>query len=117
MTALDFRGADLTYEEFHVVRLVVDAVDVTRRLEVASGPELKGARRKLRQRREAVEGRQVFPDSEHLRLSERLGLPGRPSGIYDLGRNTGFVSIGTDYDTSAFAVASMRGWWRTRRWP
>jgi transposase len=35
-----------------------------------------------------------------------------PYGIYDLGRNTGFVNIGTDHDTSAFAVASVRGWWR-----
>jgi len=35
-----------------------------------------------------------------------------PYGIYDLGRNTGFVNIGTDRDTSAFAVASIRGWWR-----
>jgi len=35
-----------------------------------------------------------------------------PYGIYDLARNTGFVSIGTDHDTGAFAVASIRGWWR-----
>jgi hypothetical protein len=35
-----------------------------------------------------------------------------PYGIYDLGRNTGFVNIGTDHDTGAFAVASIRGWWR-----
>jgi len=35
-----------------------------------------------------------------------------PYGIYDLGRNTGFVNVGTDHDTSAFAVASIRGWWR-----
>jgi hypothetical protein len=35
-----------------------------------------------------------------------------PYGIYDLGRNTGFVNVGTDHDTSAFAVASLRGWWR-----
>ena len=35
-----------------------------------------------------------------------------PYGIYDIGRNTGFVNIGTDHDTSAFAVASIRGWWR-----
>lgn len=34
-----------------------------------------------------------------------------PYGIYDLGRNTGFVNIGTDRDTGAFAVASVRGWW------
>lgn len=34
-----------------------------------------------------------------------------PYGIYDIGRNKGFVNIGTDHDTSAFAVASIRGWW------
>jgi hypothetical protein len=35
-----------------------------------------------------------------------------PYGIYDLGRNFGFVNVGTDHDTSSFAVASIRGWWR-----
>src|ERR1700689_2175858 len=29
-----------------------------------------------------------------------------------MGRNTGFVNVGTDHDTGAFAVASIRGWWR-----
>lgn len=35
-----------------------------------------------------------------------------PYGIYDLGRNRGFVNVGTDHDTATFAVASIRGWWR-----
>ncbi len=35
-----------------------------------------------------------------------------PYGIYDLSRNAGFVSVGTDHDTAAFAVASIHGWWR-----
>jgi len=35
-----------------------------------------------------------------------------PYGIYDLARNKGFVNVGTDHDTGAFAVASIRGWWR-----
>jgi hypothetical protein len=35
-----------------------------------------------------------------------------PCGIYYFGRNTGFVNAGTDHDTGAFAVASIRGWWR-----
>lgn len=35
-----------------------------------------------------------------------------PYGIYDLGRNAGFVNVGTDHDTGAFAVTSIRGWWR-----
>jgi hypothetical protein len=40
-----------------------------------------------------------------------------PYGIYDLGLNRGFVNVGTDHDTAAFAVASVRGWWRHEgRW-
>ena len=35
-----------------------------------------------------------------------------PYGIYDLGRNAGFVNVGIDHDTATFAVASIRGWWR-----
>lgn len=35
-----------------------------------------------------------------------------PYGVYDIDLNKGFVNIGTDHDTSAFAVASIRGWWR-----
>ena len=34
-----------------------------------------------------------------------------PYGIYDLANNTGFVNVGTDHDTSEFAVASIKGWW------
>jgi hypothetical protein len=34
-----------------------------------------------------------------------------PYGIYDLSANTGWVSVGTDHDTSAFAVATLRRWW------
>jgi hypothetical protein len=36
-----------------------------------------------------------------------------PYGIYAIGRNAGFVNVGTDHDTGAFAVASIRGWWRS----
>jgi hypothetical protein len=35
-----------------------------------------------------------------------------PYGIYDLKANTGFVNVGTDHDTSSFAVASIRAWWK-----
>jgi hypothetical protein len=35
-----------------------------------------------------------------------------PYGVYDLGRNVGWVSVGTDNDTSAFAVESIRRWWK-----
>ena len=34
-----------------------------------------------------------------------------PYGIYDLAANTGWVSVGRDGDTAAFAVATLRRWW------
>jgi transposase len=46
-----------------------------------------------------------FPDKE---LGKAI-----PYGIYDVSGNTGWVSVGTDHDTSAFAVATLRRWWDT----
>ncbi|HWN01279.1 MAG TPA: ISAzo13 family transposase [Streptosporangiaceae bacterium] len=37
-----------------------------------------------------------------------------PYGIYDLAANTGWVNVGTDHDTAAFAVESIRRWWKDR---
>jgi len=35
-----------------------------------------------------------------------------PYGVYDLARNEGWVNVGVDHDTAAFAVESIRRWWR-----
>jgi transposase len=35
-----------------------------------------------------------------------------PYGVYDVGANDGFVSVGVDHDTPVFAVASIEAWWR-----
>jgi hypothetical protein len=35
-----------------------------------------------------------------------------PYGVYDLARNTGYVNVGVDHDTPAFAVRSIADWWR-----
>jgi transposase len=35
-----------------------------------------------------------------------------PYGIYDVGRNQGWVSVGIDHDTAEFAIDSILGWWR-----
>jgi hypothetical protein len=35
-----------------------------------------------------------------------------PYGIYDLVHKSGFVNVGIDHDTAAFAVASIRRWWQ-----
>jgi hypothetical protein len=36
-----------------------------------------------------------------------------PYGVYDVGNNSGWVSVGMDHDTSSFAVETIRRWWRT----
>jgi transposase len=35
-----------------------------------------------------------------------------PYGVYDIARNVGWVSVGVDHDTAAFAVATILRWWR-----
>jgi transposase len=35
-----------------------------------------------------------------------------PYGIYDVANNEGWVSVGVDHDTAAYAVASIRSWWQ-----
>lgn len=37
-----------------------------------------------------------------------------PYGIYDLGRDSGWVNVGTDRNTAAFAVESLRRWWKVQ---
>jgi hypothetical protein len=34
-----------------------------------------------------------------------------PYGVYDIGRDEGWVSVGTDHDTPQFAVAAITAWW------
>jgi transposase len=36
-----------------------------------------------------------------------------PYGVYDPTRNEGWVNVGVDHDTAAFAAASIRGWWQS----
>lgn len=36
-----------------------------------------------------------------------------PYGVYDLTRDEGWVNLGIDHDTGAFAVESIRRWWKT----
>ena len=67
-------------------------------------------------------GRELRPKGapERVRVHDFL-IPelGRvsPYGVYDLGQNEAWVSVGTDHDTAAFAVASIRRWWQTMGQP
>ncbi len=44
-------------------------------------------------------------------IDKKLGKVA-PYGVYDLTKNNGWVSVGIDHDTAAFAVSSIRQWWR-----
>jgi hypothetical protein len=82
----------------------VISVDAKKREKV--GPYAQPGRQ-WRPRRDPVRVRDhSFPDEE-------LGAV-IPYGVYDLAANTGWVSVGTDHDTAAFAVESIRRWWRAR---
>ena len=35
-----------------------------------------------------------------------------PYGVYDLAANAGWVNVGIDHDTAAFAVQTIRRWWQ-----
>ena len=47
-------------------------------------------------------------DHDFRRYAVGVGIP---YGIYDEGRNAGYVRIGTSHETAAFAVATIRQWW------
>ena len=63
-------------------------------------------------------GREWSPAGEpdkvkvHDFIDRNLGKA-NPYGVYDLATNTGWVSVGTDHDTAAFAVETIRRWWNT----
>lgn len=67
-------------------------------------------------------GRELRPkgDPEKVRVHDfpipELGKA-NPYGIYDIAQNTGWVSVGVDHDTAAFAVESIRRWWNSMGQP
>jgi len=63
-------------------------------------------------------GRELRPKGEpekvrvHDFMIPELGKAS-PYGVYDLTHNVGWVNVGIDHDTAAFAVESIRRWWYT----
>src|SRR5262245_29110526 len=67
-------------------------------------------------------GREWLPQRQpeevriHDFLDKRLGKA-IPYGVYDLTANAGWVSVGIDHDTAAFAAETIRRWWRNMGQP
>lgn len=62
--------------------------------------------------RECSPAGQPVPVKVHDFIDPALGKA-NPYGVYDVGADTGWVSVGTDHDTAAFAVATIASWWKT----
>jgi hypothetical protein len=62
-------------------------------------------------------GREWQPVGEPVETNvhDFIGEQGKaiPYGIYDVAADSGWVSVGKDHDTSAFAVQTLRRWWQT----
>ncbi len=60
-------------------------------------------------------GKELRPkgNPEPVRVHDFITELGRanPYGVYDVAQNAGWVSVGIDHDTAAFAVESIRRWW------
>jgi Rhodopirellula transposase DDE domain len=63
----------------------------------------------------AQAGREWQPEGDPVQVRDHsFAGPGGhaiPYGVYDVAANTGFVNVGTDHNTAAFAVESIRRWW------
>jgi hypothetical protein len=65
-------------------------------------------------------GREWRPSGQPIHVEDHAFFAGPrvttvlPYGIYDIAANTGWVNVGIDHDTAAFAVASIRRWWQAR---
>jgi len=76
---------------------------------VGSGPLAADRRRGAREWEPEGEPTKT---SVHDFIDKQLGKVA-PNGVYDIAANTGWFNVGTDADTGAFAVESIRRWWNT----
>ena len=102
------RDAQFAHINAHVTRALAEQQPVisvdTKKKELVG--DFKNAGREWRPQGEPEEVR------VHDFLVKELGRA-VPYGIYDIAANAGWVSVGMDHDTSAFAVQTIRSWWHS----
>ena len=74
---------------------------------ISGGHQEEGTGRPVQQRRPGVAAHGEPGAGRRARLHRRRPGKAIPYGVYDLAANAGWVSVGTDHDTAAFAVATI----------
>lgn len=99
-----FRHINATVRRFVNAGDPVVAVDTKKKELVGADPGYKNGGREWQPKQTPVRvGVHDFPDPKVPKAV--------PYGIYDVAANAGWVSVGCDGDTAAFAVATLRRWW------
>ena len=101
-----FARINATAKEFLAAGQPVVSVDCKKKELVGDTPGYKNAGRQWRPKGKPEKaGTHDFPDPD---MPKAI-----PYGVYDVGTNEGWVSVGDDHDTAAFAVNAIRRWWQT----
>ena len=100
--------------QFRYINAQARALPGRRRPGDQRGHQEEGAGRAVRQRRPGLAAQGRPGAGPRPRLPRRGSAKAIPYGIYDLAANAGWVNVGTDHDTAAFAVESIRRWWQAR---
>lgn len=96
-----FRHINTTVEQFLARQLPVVSVDAKKKEPIG---DFARPGRTYRRRKTPI----AAPDHDFVTADTPIAIP---YGVYDLGRDTGWVNVGTDRNTAAFAVESIRRWW------
>nr|WP_095877476.1 ISAzo13 family transposase [Streptomyces sp. TLI_235] len=96
-----FRHINTTVERFLAQGFPVVSVDAKKKEPIG---DFARAGRTYRPKGRPI----TAPDHDFLDPDTPIAIP---YGVYDLGLDTGWVNVGTDRNTAAFAVESLRRWW------
>lgn len=101
-----FEHINASAKEFLAAGQPVISVDCKKKELVGDTPGYKNGGRQWRPKGNPEKaGTHDFPDPD---MPKAI-----PYGVYDIGTNEGWVSVGDDHDTAAFAVNAIRRWWQT----
>lgn len=96
-----FRHINATVERFLAQGLPVVSVDAKKKEPIG---DFARAGRTYRPKGAPI----AAPDHDFVDPDTPVAIP---YGVYDLGQDVGWVNVGTDRNTAAFAVESIRRWW------